>query len=327
MVLQNNRAIKASWLKQCRAFLIALAFIVWLTGPSLAESGKQQTFSSPEEAVKALVAAVKADDAMALSAILGPGSEDVVSSGDPVADKVGYEQFINLYKQKNRLEEEGTERVILSIGDEDWPFPIPIIKDAGAWRFATQEGREELLARRIGNNELSVIRVCLAFVDAQREYAFKDRNGDGFREYAQKFMSDTGKQDGLYWKTNEGEEQSPLGPLIAEAQEKGYPVRPAGSEPIPYYGYYYRILKAQGKNAPGGAYDYVVEGKMIGGFALVAYPAQYGSSGVMTFIVNHLGVVYQKDLGMNTDETASAMTSFDPDGSWKKVGETVAREP
>jgi hypothetical protein len=198
------------------------------------------------------------------------------------------------------------------------------VKEDGAWHFDTNDGREEILARRIGRNELSVIQICLAYVDAQREYALKDRGSDGLLEYAQKFKSDPGKKDGLYWKTKQGDEQSPLGPLAAAAQEQGYTGKQDG-KPVPYHGYYYRILKAQGKNAPSGAYDYVVKGGMIGGFALVAYPAQYGSSGIMTFIVSHDGFVYQKDLGKDTRLTAQAMDLFNPDSTWKNAGEKAAK--
>ena len=317
MVLQNNKVTKKFWLKQCSTLFIAATFVVLLLpGFSLAETDGQRTFASQEEAVTALVAALKAEDTKMLSAIFGAGSEDILSSGDPVADKAEHELFLKRYEQKNRLEEDTTGKMILSIGNEDWPFAIPIVKEAGTWRFDTGAGREEILARRIGRNELDVIQVCLAYVDAQREYARKDRNADGYREYAQKFMSDPGKQDGLYWEAEEGDEQSPFGPLLAAAQEEGYPGRPAGSEPVPYHGYYYRILKSQGKNAPGGANDYTVNGKMIGGFAMVAYPADYANSGVMTFIVNHDDVVYQKDLGENTEKLVKAMTLYDPDATW-----------
>jgi len=317
MVLQNNKVTKKFWLKQCSTLFIAATFVVLLLpGFSLAETDGQRTFASPEEAVTALVAALKAEDTKMLSAIFGAGSEDILSSGDPVADKAEHELFLKRYEQKNRLEEETTGKMTLSIGNEDWPFAIPIVKEAGTWRFDTGAGREEILARRIGRNELDVIQVCLAYVDAQREYARKDRNADGYREYAQKFMSDPGKQDGLYWEAEEGDEQSPFGPLLAAAQEEGYPGRPAGSEPVPYHGYYYRILKSQGKNAPGGANDYTVNGKMIGGFAMAAYPADYANSGVMTFIVNHDDVVYQKDLGENTEKLVKAMTLYDPDETW-----------
>jgi len=203
------------------------------------------------------------------------------------------------------------------IGKDDWPFPIPLVKKGDSWFFDTEKGREEVLNRRIGQNELSTIQTMLAIVDAQREYAVKDLDGDGVPEYARKFMSDPGKKNGLYWETKEGEELSPLGPAAAQAREEGY--KKSGNKPIPFHGYYYRILESQGKNAAGGAYDYVVKGKMIGGFAVVAYPAKYGNSGVMTFLVNHDGVVYQKDLGKITAKTANAMKKFDPDSTWKKV--------
>jgi len=205
----------------------------------------------------------------------------------------------------------------LNVGNDDWPFAVPVVKKDALWRFDAKAGKEEILARRIGQNELSAIQFCLAYVDAQREYVSKDRDGDGLLEYAQKFASDKGKKNGLFWNTKEGEEQSPLGPIAAAAHKQGY--RKKGANPQPFYGYYYRILQGQGKNAAGGAYDYTVKGNMIGGFALVAYPAKYASSGVMTFIVNHNGVVYEKDLGRNTEKTAQAMKRFDPDSTWKKA--------
>jgi hypothetical protein len=265
-----------------------------------------------------MVEALNSNDSKALEAIFGPGSRDLLTSGDPVADKSGRERFLRLYGEENRLEQTDDE-VVLSIGNEDWPFPIPLVKKDGLWRFDTEEGREEILARRIGRNELSAIQVCLAYVDAQREYALKDRDADGLLQYAQKFRSDKGMKNGLYWDVKDGEEQSPLGPLVAAAQEQGYTGKKSGGRPIPYHGYYYRILKGQGKNAPGGAYDYMVKGKMIGGFALVAYPAKYASSGVMTFIVSHDGVVYQRDFGRNTEKAAQAIKLFNPDSVWKKV--------
>jgi len=319
MVLYINTKKRNSWIKRCGALAMAAAFIVFvISAPSQAETVKQQTFASPEEAVNALVKALKSDDVKALAAIFGPGSRDLLFSGDPVADKTTRERFLSRYGEKNRLEV--TEaKANLNIGNDDWPFAVPLVKKEGLWYFDTKQGREEILARRIGQNELSTIQVCLAYVDAQREYFRKDRDGDGLLEYAQKFGSDKGKKNGLYWPVKEGEGQSPLGPLFASAQEKGYSAKAAGGKPIPYYGYYYRILTGQGKNAPGGAYDYVVKGNMIGGFALVAYPAKYGASGVMTFIVNHDGVVYQKDLGKNTEKTALAMKVFDPDSTWKKA--------
>jgi hypothetical protein len=308
---------KDSWFKGCGALVIAAAFIVLLFfGSAHAETVKQRTFASPEEAVKAFIEALKSNDVKALEAILGPGSRDLVSSGDPVADKAVRERFLSRYGEKNRLEVTDA-KANLSLGNDDWPFAVPIVKKDGLWRFDAKAGKEEILARRIGQNELSAIQFCLAYVDAQREYTLKDRDGDGLLEYAQKFGSDKGKKNGLYWKAKEGEEQSPLGPIAAAAYSRGY--RKKGENPQPFYGYFYRILTGQGKNAPGGAYGYLAKGNMIGGFALVAYPAKYASSGVMTFIVNHDGVVYEKDLGRNTEKAAQAMKLFDPDSTWKKV--------
>jgi hypothetical protein len=326
MVLHINRTERDSWFKRCGALLMAAAFIALvISGQSLAATVKQRTFASPEEAVKALVEALKSKDAKALEAIFGPGSKDLVSSGDPVADSAEYERTVNHLEQKTRLEQ-SAGKVILHAGNEEWPFAIPIVKKDALWRFDSKQGREEILARRIGRNELSAIQFCLAYVDAQREYALKDRDTDGLLEYAQKFRSDTGKKNGLYWDVKAGEAQSPLGPLAAVAQKQGYSTK--REKPEPYLGYYYRILKAQGKEALGGAYDYVVKGKMIGGFALVAYPAKYASSGVMSFIVNQDGVVYEKDLGRNTEKSVQAMKLFNPDSSWKKVEEkdTKAKE-
>ncbi len=285
------------------------------------------TFKSPEEAVKSLVEALSANDEKKLLAIFGygPGAKQLISSGDEVADREGRERFLQAYQEKNRIVEVNSKKAVLEIGNDAWPFPIPIEKVGKDWRFSAREGKTELLSRRIGKNELSVIQVCLAYVDAQREYASKDRNGDGVLEYAQKFLSDPGKEDGLYWETKEGEEQSPLGPLVGEAKKVGYKKK-AGNQPSPYHGYFYKILKAQGKNAPRGTYDYVINGRMTGGFAMVAYPAVYGSSGIKTFIVSQDGVVYEKDLGKNTASIAQEMKKFDPDSSWSKV-ESKYMEP
>ena len=325
MAVMGNTGKQNLLLKGCAALLMSGLLIAVTFGTCLAVPQDQETFASPDEAVKALVDALRAVDAKALSAIFGSGSKDLVSSGDPTADKTNMKRFINLYEQKSRLEEADVNEVVLYVGDEGWPFPIPIVKIDGAWWFDTDEGREEILARRIGRNELSVIQTSLAYVDAQREYALKDRNSDGLLAYAQKFVSDSGKKDGLYWEVKEGDEQSPLGLLVAAAQEKGYTGKQSGYKPVPYHGYYYRILKAQGKSARGGSYDYVIKGKMIGGFALLAYPARYGSSGIMTFIVNHDGVVYQKDLGENTEKAALAIKRFNPDRTWEKAEENVAK--
>jgi hypothetical protein len=277
-------------------------------------------YISPEDAVKALVAALSANDEKMLLAIFGdiPSNRQLISSGDEVADKDSRERFVHAYQEKNRIVMVSAIKAVLEIGNDDWPFPIPIVKAGKVWHFSAKDGRQEILNRRIGKNELSAIQVCLAYVDAQREYASKDRNGDGVLEYAQKFLSEPGREDGLYWEAKEGEGQSPLGPLIGEAQEKGYRKKP-GNEPTPYLGYYYKVLKSQGQNAPRGAYNYVVNGRMVGGFAMVAYPAEYGTSGIKTFIVSQDGVVYEKDLGKNTESVAQRMTMFDPDRSWRRV--------
>jgi hypothetical protein len=319
MVLYIARTERDSWFRRCGALLLAAVFIaLLLPGQSTSATVKQRTFASPEEAVKAMGEALKSHDVKALEAIFGPGSKDLISSGDPVADRTEYERIVNHLEQKTRLEVT-EDKAVLILGNDEWPFAIPIVKKDSLWHFDTKKGREEIMARRIGKNELSAIQFCLAYVDAQREYALKDRDADGLMEYAQKFGSDPGKKNGLYWEVKEGEEQSPLGPLAALAQKQGYSTK--REKPQPYLGYYYRILKGQGKNAAGGAYDYLVKGKMIGGFALVAYPAKYRSSGVMTFIVNQDGVVYQKDLGWNTEKTAQAMKLFNPDSTWKRVDE------
>src|SRR5512139_2086863 len=236
---------------------------------------KQKSFQAPEEAAKALFEALKAGDMNELLAIFGPAGKEVISSGDEVADKAARERFVKAYEAMNKLEKETEKKVTIVIGNHDWPFPVPIVKKGETWIFDTMAGKEELLNRRVGRNELNTIQVCLAIVDAQREYAMKDRDSDNLLEYAQKFRSTKGKKDGLYWHAKEGEPQSPLGDLVAIAVREGYgPRKPGESQgPRPYHGYYYKILKAQGKNAPGGAYDYVVKDKMIGGFALIAYPA------------------------------------------------------
>jgi len=326
MALQIQRTPSDSWVKRYRTVLmVAVLIVLMVSSRCLAESAGQRLFGSPEEGLKALISALESKDPKALEAIFGPESEDLASSGDPVADNARRGEFIRLYEEKHRLNKETEERVFLHVGKEDWPFPIPIAEKDSLWHFDTEAGREEILARRIGKNELSTIQVCLGYVDAQREYAQKDRDSDGILEYARKFRSDAGKKDGLYWEAKEGDEQSPLGPLLAEAQEEGYAFKQSDSRPSPYHGYYYRMLTAQGENAPGGAYDYVVKGKMLGGFALVAYPAQYGASGIMTFMVNHDGIVYEKDLGESTEKEAQAMTRFNPDSTWQKAIASYAK--
>jgi hypothetical protein len=278
---------------------------------------KQKSFASAEEAVKALVAAARNNDDKEVSAIFGPDAKDLLFSGDKVADRQRREQWLAKYDEQHKLVPEGNV-MILVIGKNDWPFPIPVTKKGETWFFDTKKGKEEILNRRIGENELFTIQTCLAIVDAQREYAMKDRDRDNLHEYAEKFASDPGKKNGLYWETKEGEEPSPLGQLLAKAKSEGYSKK-GKTDPVPYHGYYYKILKAQGKTAPGGAYDYVVKGSMLGGFAVVAWPAKYGNSGVMTFLVNHDGVVYQKNLGNDTAKIAKAITKYDPDKTWQKA--------
>jgi Protein of unknown function (DUF2950) len=276
----------------------------------------QENYKTPEAAVDALVATAKSGDKKAALAVLGRDGEDIISSGDKASDDAVRQRFVSSYDAKHQITRKGGNKAILIIGDNDYPFPIPLEENKdGTWSFDTQAGREEILARRIGHNELDTIQTVLAYVDAQDEYASKDR-GDGVGVYAQRFISEPDKKDGLYWPTAQGEEQSPLGELFAAATRQGYR---AGEGRSPYHGYYYKILTKQGSAATGGAVDYVVRGKMIGGYALVAYPAEYRNSGVMTFIVNHDGTVFQKDLGADTAKLAEAMTSFNPDKTWKKV--------
>ncbi len=316
--------------KRCPVCLTALAGIIAATillsgtfSPSFAKGIRQKRFASPEEAVQALVAAVKADDKKEMLAILGPGGKELISSGDEVADKAGRERFVKAYDEMNKLEKESANKAVLHIGKDDWPLPIPIVKKNNTWVFDTKAGKEEMLNRRIGRNELNVIEVLHAYVDGQREFASKNCKGSGMVEFAQKFISTKGKHDGLYWESKEGEEMSPLGPLVAQAAKEGYAKKNEGITLSPFHGYYYKILKGQGKHATGGAYDYVVKGKMILGFALVAYPAQYGNSGVMSFMINQEGIIYEKNLGKNTGRVANAMKKFDPDKTWKKVEETA----
>jgi hypothetical protein len=277
----------------------------------------QKRFASAEEAVEALVAALRANNTAAMLAVLGSDGRSLVSSGDAVADRRGRETFVKAYDEAHALVAKG-EATTLTIGKDEWPFPIPVVKDGDRWRFDTKAGREEMLARRIGRNELYTMQVCLAYVDAQREYWAEQALRGGVAQYAQKFASTPGKRDGLYWETRPGQPPSPLGSLVVRARAEGYR-RDAAGGPTPYHGYLFRILTSQGTNAVGGSYDYIVRGQMIAGFGLVAYPAQYGASGVMTFIVNHDGVVYEKDLGPDTPAVAAVMSSFDPDPSWTKA--------
>ncbi|HEX5093226.1 MAG TPA: DUF2950 domain-containing protein [Burkholderiales bacterium] len=278
----------------------------------------QKTFISPDEAARALASATSQGDLKAMQAILGAGSRALVQSGDPVADRRGRERFSQAYQQAHRVDLRGDAKAVLLVGKDEWPLPIPLVKGTSGWRFDMSQGREEILNRRIGRNELSAIQAALAYVDAQREYYLRKPQGGKLLQYAQKFGSSPGKRDGLYFPTRAGEPPSPLGPLYARATAAGYAKQQGGGMPTPFYGYRYRILTGQGPHAPGGAYSYLAKGRMIGGFALVAWPASYGNSGVMTFLVNHEGAVYEKDLGPDTAAIAGKITRFDPDPSWKR---------
>jgi len=301
----------------------AFMLTVGLALPAAAAKAKQKTFATPEEATSALVAAVKSDNDRELASLFGPGSRILLFSGDKVADRADRQRFTKACDARNAVEYTGPDTVVLHIGDQDYSFPIPLVRKGDRWSFDTKAGREEILNRRIGRNERSVIEVLHNYADAQREYAAMDRDADGILEFAQRLISTKGKKNGLYWEVKEGEKESPFGPLMAKAEQEGYAGKLKADRAEPFHGYYFRVLKAQGKHATGGAFEYVVKGQMILGFALVAYPARYGSSGVMTFIVNQEGVVYEKDLGRETQGKASAMKKYDPDQSWKKIEEVV----
>jgi len=292
-----------------RVALLVTTAVALMNSPSLA----QQSYPTPEDAAAALAAAVKSGPDRGILKVLGSAAQDIVSSGDEVADADIRQRFTSMYDAKHLIKAEGNKKATLILGPDDFPFPIPLVNTKTGWEFDTAEGRIEVLYRRIGRNELDAIQTSLAFVDAENEYADKDR-GEGPGVYAQRIVSSAGKKDGLFWRDDS--DPSPLGALAAQASDEGYK---AEEGPAPYHGYYFRILKGQGSNAPGGALNYVVKGKMIGGFALIAWPAEYGNSGVMTFLVNHAGTVYQRDLGPRTEFVAPRTTLFDPDQTWKKV--------
>jgi Protein of unknown function (DUF2950) len=300
------------------AVIVAVSVaVVAFVLPIFAQEVKPKVFGSPEEAIKALAETVQAGDRKGILAALGPEGEDIISSGDEVADKNAKEQFVKAYQERVDFVREKEDRISIIIGNDHWPFPIPIVKKGEGWVFDTKAGREEVLNRRIGRNELNAIQVCSAYVEAQREYASTDRARDGIIQYAQKVWSDPGRRNGLYWEAGEGELPSPMGPFAAQAAEKGYTKK--ADKPTPYHGYYFKILTGQGPNAPGGAYNYVINGHMVAGFALVAWPAEYGVSGVMTFLVNQNGTVYERDLGPKTEERVKGMTRYNPDQTWKRA--------
>ena len=304
-----------------------LALMLCVASSAPAAATRQAVYATPDEAVAALIAANRAGDTATLVRILGPGGSRLVVSGDPEADKTGREQFVAAYDAAHRIESEGERRATLVIGTEQWPFPIPVVKNASGWRFDTLAAEREILNRRIGRNELSVIQVCREYVQAQREFAQLARESGSPFTYAQTFASHGGLHDGLYWEVAAGEPRSPLGPLVAQAQAAGYEKEPPLSRHVPYHGYYYRMLYAQGPHAAEGARSYLVGDRMTRGFAMLAYPAEYGDSGIMTFIVSQDGIVYQKNLGRNTASLARAITQYDPDPSWHVAKSTPATAP
>ena len=312
-----NRAVDAMNLFAKLNVIRRLAFIAFCAMPLVAAGAEQKTFSTPDEAVAALLAALQADDDATLVAIFGDKYKTLVVTPDRAANSASRARLTAAMQTYRLLDEQSKDRRVLLIGDQAWPLPIPLVRAGERWRFATEEGEDELVNRRIGANERSAIKVLRAYLDAQKDYAASDRKGDGVLQYAQRLGSTPGKHDGLYWPADaaKGEEASPFGPLVAEsaAYLKG---RQSGD---PYRGYHFRILTRQGKSAPGGAYSYVINGRMIAGFAMVAYPAQYGESGVMTFIVSNNGKVFEQNLGKNSAKVGATMTAFDPSAGWKEV--------
>jgi len=297
--------------------VVAMVLTMFMTTVSMAQQPHQKTFLSAQEASNALVMAAKNNDEKAMLAILGPAGKQIVSSGDGVEDAENRANFVKRYQEMHRLVREPDGTTILYIGAHNWPAPIPLVHKGSAWYFDTEAGKKEILYRRIGRNEMSAIRVCQELVTAEKEYSAQHG------EYAQKIFSDEGQQNGLYWKAADGAPQSPIGPLVAAAVTEGYAKSPEGAPTTPYRGYHFHVLVRQGKNGPGAAKSYVVNGKMTEGFAFVAYPAEYRSSGVMTFAVSADGTVYEKDFGNKTAVLAKAMKEYNPDSSWKKAEEHV----
>ncbi len=302
-----------------RASLIVIAAVIGLavSGPTFAQEAGQKTFSSATEAGDALAAAAGKHDKQEMLAILGPSAQNLVSSGDVVEDQESEDRFASKYREMHRFVATGNGRTFLYLGAENWPTPIPLQKSGSKWYFDSSFGEQEVLYRRIGSNELNVIQVCHAVVDSEQDYYGALHDGDSVHQYAPKFRSTPGKQDGLYWEVKSGEPESPLGPMLAQAAAEGYQHHDhAADQPHPFQGYVYRLLTRQGAAAAGGAKNYIVDGKMTGGFALVAYPVNYRVTGVMTFVVNQDGQIYQKDLGPQTEQIAAKMTKYNPDKTW-----------
>jgi hypothetical protein len=310
------------WYEVAIRLAVVLTAAIVMLGVGLAQESGEKTFATPADASKALYDSVKAGDKPATEAVLGVSSGPILSSGDTVEDEKNKKFFLEHYEQMNRWGKETNGSMTLFMGAENWPFPIPLKKDAaGQWYFDTKAGTEEILYRRIGGNELAAVRVSKALADAQYQYFDETHNGDSVHQYAQKIISEPGKQNGLYWKAAEGQPESPIGPVVAYATGEGYQ-----NKTEPFHGYYYRVLTAQGAAAPGGAKSYIVDGKMTQGFGFIAYPGQYRNSGVMTFVVNLNGVIYEKDLGPKTDDLAKAMTAINPDKTWRVVTEQTTEE-
>jgi hypothetical protein len=291
-----------------RFVAVGLAFTAVLL--QAAPPASRQAFATPQEAIQAIIDAAEHNDATALVHLFGPDGKDIFESGDPARDKDSLAEFARSAHEKLQIEQDPTnpDRVTFAVGEQDWPFPVPLVRKDGKWQFDPVGGRLEIFARTVGRNELNAMEICRGYVEAQLEYASVDRDRNGILEYAQRIVSTPGQHDGLYW---DDDPQS----LVS----KSFAAAASALKPEPYHGYYFRILKAQGPEAEGGAFDYVVKGRMIGGFALVAWPAEYGASGVQTFIINHLGLLYRKDLGVNTGVLARQMTRFNPDKSWRLV--------
>jgi hypothetical protein len=300
-------------------FITLIASRTLFAGSETEAADKAQGFASPEEASKALVDAARDNDKNKISVLFGSKHAQILSSGDEVEDANLRTEFLKMAEEKSFIENEGGDKAILHFGQNDWAFPIPVVNNGGQWRFDAEQGKQEILNRRIGRNELSTLGVIRGYVEAQFEYAAIDRDGDEVSEFATKIRSEPGKFDGLYWETAAGQPESPLGPLVAEAKAAGHRTKGGTESATPYHGYFYKILTRQGGHVPGGKYDYIINGNMIAGFGLVAFPAVYGSSGIMTFVVNHSGKIYQKNLGSKTRELALAMKTYDPDSSWEAV--------
>ena len=315
----SSMRMPKSW--PCSALATILWFAVSQAAPASAPE-TQRSFASAEEAVSAFVAALRDHQEADLRAILGPEEKRVIDSGDRYADRELHQRFVALYDEKHAIDQNTPGHAELDVGPNDWPMPIPLVENNGRWTFDTKAGAQTVIDRRIGRNELSAIRTLLACADAEHDYFDYAKQANGSGEFAARLVSAPGRHDGLYWPAAEGEAESPLGPLIDAAQDAGYPGELVSGKPIPYEGYYFRVLKAQGPNGDGGAKSYVQSGRMTGGFALVAWPAAFGSSGIMTFIVGPAGDVYQQDLGPETAHVAAAMTTFDPDLTWSRVSMT-----